>query len=107
MLGAAWSPDGSVIAYGVLVPVSRTRSTGQLWTVNADGSGRRMLFQTGPPCFMWCGAGPVWAPDGRQIAYLGPENRICVLNSDGTDPRPIVSTKVSPGWPDIVWQPLP
>jgi dipeptidyl aminopeptidase/acylaminoacyl peptidase len=108
LLDPAWSPDGSMIAYGVLVPVPGTsRSTGQLWMVNPDGGGRRKVFQTGPPCFIWCGAGPVWAPDGTEIAYLGPENRIYVMNSDGSDPRPIVSARFSTAWPDLVWQPLP
>ncbi|MHC4861462.1 MAG: TolB family protein, partial [Planctomycetota bacterium] len=50
-----WSPDGSMIAY-------RAGDPGQLYVVNADGTGRRHL--TGPVT-----GGLRWSPDGSRIAY--------------------------------------
>ena len=53
---ARWSPDGRRIAYS---------AAGQLWVANADGSGRRPLTTlTGGA------SGPVWAPNGSQIAFV-------------------------------------
>jgi Tol biopolymer transport system component len=62
--GPAWSPDGRLIAFnraalGEIV-------AGDLWVVNADGSGLRQLTNLGPqklavqPCF---------SPDGRSLAF--------------------------------------
>jgi hypothetical protein len=53
---AAWSPDGTLIAY--------VRS-GDLWLANDDGSGRRPLTQT-PNARE---SEPSWSPGGRTIAY--------------------------------------
>jgi TolB protein len=48
-----WSPSGKQIAF---------LQGGQLWTMNANGSGRRRL--TTRPA-----SGPSWSPDGRSIAF--------------------------------------
>jgi TolB protein len=48
-----WSPDGKQIAF---------LQGGRLWTMRADGSGRRRL--TTRPA-----AGPSWAPDSKSIAF--------------------------------------
>jgi Tol biopolymer transport system component len=52
----AWSPDGTKIAYF---------HGGDLWVMNADGSGKHLLH---------AGSGghwaPAWSPDGTTIAYL-------------------------------------
>ncbi|MGI8867412.1 MAG: serine hydrolase [Mycobacteriales bacterium] len=59
---AAWSPDGSTIAF------ARTRDgRRQVWLLPADGGEARRLTRLG------LGAGrPVWSPDGRRIAVSAP-----------------------------------
>lgn len=48
-----WSPNGKQLAF---------LRSGQLWTMNANGSGRRRL--TTRPA-----SGPSWSPDSRSIAF--------------------------------------
>ncbi|WP_245673918.1 MULTISPECIES: hypothetical protein [Actinoplanes] len=48
-----WSPNGKQLAY---------LKDGQLWTMNADGSGQRRLTTR-------AAAGPSWSPDGKWIAF--------------------------------------
>lgn len=48
-----WSPDGRRIAF---------LRSGLLWTMNADGTGKRRLTTR-------AAAGPSWSPDGRWIAF--------------------------------------
>jgi dipeptidyl aminopeptidase/acylaminoacyl peptidase len=53
---ARWSPDGRRVAY---------TAGGQLWVVNADGSGRRRLTTLNGGA-----SGPVWSPTGDRIAFV-------------------------------------
>jgi len=53
---ARWSPDGRRVAY---------TAGGQLWFVNADGTGRKRLTTLNGGA-----SGPVWAPTGDQIAFV-------------------------------------
>lgn len=48
-----WSPSGKQIAF---------LKTGQLWTMNANGSGRRRLTTRSA-------SGPSWSPDSKSIAF--------------------------------------
>jgi Tol biopolymer transport system component len=67
---ARWSPDGSRIAF-ILMPDSQTPfPPGELWLMNADGSGARFLA----PADAGHGYAPAWSPDGTQIAFVGREN---------------------------------
>ncbi len=66
-LGAAWSPDGTRIAF----------HTGDgVYVVNADGTGLARL--PGPP-----GEDPSWSPDGQRIAY-GMDHILYTRNIDGS-----------------------
>jgi len=73
-LGAAWSPDGSRIAF----------HTGDgLYVINADGTDLRRL--PGPP-----GTNPTWSPDSQRIAFLldpraGMASGLYTMRLDGSD----------------------
>jgi Tol biopolymer transport system component len=53
-----WSPTGKVAYF----------STGQIWLVNPDGSGRRRAIRDGTKSES---AGVQWSPDRRLIAFVG------------------------------------
>jgi Tol biopolymer transport system component len=113
----AWSPDGSKIAYVELAagPPGSGHVTGlngagyQLWLMDADGSHRSDIFwigrPSGPETDDWAWGGPVWSPDGTQIAVVAaPQYTLWVMNSDGGDPQ---SLSNAVGGDRPTWQPLP
>jgi Tol biopolymer transport system component len=59
---ARWSPDGSRVAF--------EDSLGQLWVVNADGSGLRLLTQQLQHRSDIAGEFS-WAPNGKRIVFAG------------------------------------
>jgi Tol biopolymer transport system component len=61
---AAWSPDGSMIAYAAFDP-ERAEVGFDIVVANADGSGQRRLAD-GP----YWDVAPFWSADGRTIYYL-------------------------------------
>jgi len=76
---AAWSPDGSQIAW-----VSQRDGDVAVWLMDADGGNPRKLAK---------GREPSWSPDGRCIAFVsaqldGAENdELFLIAPDGTDLR--------------------
>jgi hypothetical protein len=57
-----WSPDGRRIAF----TVGSAREGGELYVMNADGTGaRRLLDHPG-----WDDIDPAWSPDGARIAFV-------------------------------------
>lgn len=65
----AWSPDGRQIAF-VRGPVEReltlAEPAGDIWVMNADGSGQRLLARGEGEDLL---SGPAWSPDGEWIAF--------------------------------------
>jgi Tol biopolymer transport system component len=80
---AAWSPDGSRIAF--------TRDTEEggvpsLWVVGADGSDAHRIARGGPAA---------WSPDGTRLV-VGGLGGLRVMNADGSGTRTIRSGESEP-----------
>jgi Tol biopolymer transport system component len=96
----AWSPNGKELAYG---GDDINVNAEEVWTSNADGSDRRMIFKTGPVC---CGpspaAVPIWSPDGRQLAFSSIAGTY-MAKADGSDLHRIGQGAGGA----FAWQPVP
>lgn len=83
------TPDGTkIVFFAETGPEGRTTHAGDLFVVNADGSGLRQLNPAGPkPGYMGM---PVisLSPDGRQAAF-GVADAVWVVDLDGGNARPI------------------
>lgn len=96
----AFSPDGSYIATAY-----RNNGVYDIHRLDAGGSNRVQLTKT--PLWVgtsvgdgraWNNVAPTWSPDGSQIAYLTDRSgrwEIWVMNSDGSDQRPMFSDAVN------------
>lgn len=101
-LQPSWSPDGSKLVFAVLCDGGNEG----IWTVNADGSGRRQLLA--PHGDLTDLSQPSWSPDGTQIAFqgarsVGPdgdyEDDIYLMSADGSDVRRLTDGSVPVGEP--------
>jgi Tol biopolymer transport system component len=91
----AWSPDGRQIAF-----VKSRLPTAEVYIVNADGSGERMLTRTVGNLT------PAWSPDGQRIAFVSRRDgnlEISVINADGSGERTLTRNAWRDGNP--VWSP--
>jgi TolB protein len=117
-----WSPDGTRILYSApifsVIPLSEgyiVTPRGDLWIMNADGSGHLKIVEDAAP---WRGAS--WSPDGSRIAFtrtVGPvycvanptlgsgprEMDIFVIDVDGTGERNVTDKPGQEWWPS--WSP--
>jgi len=97
-----WSPDGTSIVYA-----SGSIAREGIWVMNADGTGQHPLSgcpqNNGDvtPCETGDDFGPVWSPDGTQIAFLrsfedlGTQDRpIYVMNADGSDQQRVTEAPI-------------
>jgi Tol biopolymer transport system component len=91
-----WSPDGTKIAF---VGAEDTRFEGDIYVMNADGSGRTNLSNNPRRDLT-----PQWSPDGTKIAFLSALSGIStiyVMNADGLEQKPLtdgLTTSIAPVW---------
>jgi Tol biopolymer transport system component len=103
----SWSPDGSQLVYS-LNPRDEHEDPigpGEMFIVNADGSGRHALRTPGLTA-----EGPAWSPDGSLIVFstgqpdetngLHPKLDVYVVHPDGTGLKRLSSNAYSaaPSW---------
>ena len=95
----AWSPDGTKLLYVKSSLNPDGVEVTQLWTINANGSDNRRIYQGLSPGGRW--PLPFWSPDGKQIA-VAPNDGVVVMNADGTGVR-LVGESAN----QVAWQPIP
>ena len=92
--GADWSPNGDRIVYSAL-----SNRRWQIFTVNPDGTDRRMLTRRGES------EDPSWAPDGRHLVFSSVDSQgstVWILDIFTGRARPLTSGRLD-GLPD--WSP--
>jgi Tol biopolymer transport system component len=77
---AAWSPDGSRVAFVIGKRDSWARTgDGSLFVMNADGSGLQRLSRG------YGVTSPTWAPDGSHLAFVRNQGTaLCTIREDGS-----------------------
>ena len=96
------SPDGTQIVFSRgWVDKRRDRGRSNLWIIDVNGERLRELT-TGP----WSDSSPVWAPDGKRIAFTSDRDgsrQIHILWVDTRELVQITRVEQSPG--NITWSP--
>jgi len=92
-----WSPDGRKVAF--------VGSGDSIWVMNADGTQRRPLTQSGEAGVY----GPDWSPDGVRIAFssytVGGNPGIQVMNADGSEGETVTDPQEGVGNFHPSWSP--
>ncbi len=93
----SWSPDGATLA----LVSDGSGGNSDIYLIDPLGHNLRQLTHTSRQ-----DGGPVWSPDGGQIAFVSNRDgnfEIYRMNADGSDQQRVISTD----WPDYspVWSP--
>jgi TolB protein len=94
----AWSPDAARIAYFV-TPRRDAGFVGEVWVMEADGSGSTRIFESA--CCVQDWGGPAWSPNGGQIAFvlgIGDPPQLMLVNADGTHIRTLGEARGEISW---------
>jgi len=87
---SAWSPSGKQIAFARAVYSGVFVTRAAIYTMNADGRGKRSLTPKG------VNGEPSWSPDGKQIVFstldFGHEATISVMSASGGHVRKLLTT---------------
>lgn len=92
-----WSPDGRRIAFCTTGEGSHI--SGDIWVVNADGSGLTNLTHASQQLNI----DPSWSPDGKHIVFsalFANRPALYLMNSDGSQKRPLLISieAEAPAW---------
>jgi hypothetical protein len=97
---AAWSPDGTLVAYSYATPGTTAAET-ELWLVAPDGSDNRRLLAEPEITH----SQPLWSPGGEWLLFgrfqrdAGRLNQsIWIVQADGTDMRQVAEEGLRPRW---------
>jgi Tol biopolymer transport system component len=93
----AWSPAGDVLAYELSQVFDSAVSRPRIWLVRTDGSDAALLYGRGQES----GSNPVWARDGRQLAFYENQQRVIGIYDFTTRVRTVPSLVDSP----VSWAP--
>ena len=86
-----WSPGGGRIAF-----LSRGERSKEVYVVNADGSGQRLLTRDAR-----FPAAPAWSPNGRQLVFKGGPyavSGVYVVKADGSGQRRLARSGGASAW---------
>ncbi len=100
------APDWSAAGDPIVFWSGQEACFGQVWRINADGSGRIQLTRAPIPSH---NDDPAWSPDGRQVLFTTDRNRrieTWVMDADGRNPRFVTESQPGPGPGDAAWQPV-
>jgi Tol biopolymer transport system component len=105
-----WSPEGEKIAFirttrvvpDESAPSSASPVTGPsgLYTMNPDGTALRKLSKE-----MSYAQSPLWSPDGKQIAFSGPEQDVNVVDANGSQLRELLPNVQASYINSYAWSP--
>jgi len=95
------SKDGKWVAYTLSTPdMEANRGASNIWVVPTTGGAAMQLTQSGHD------SSPVWAPDGKTLAFLSSRNgdsQVYLLSMDGGEAHAL--TKLSTGADIVKWSP--
>jgi dipeptidyl aminopeptidase/acylaminoacyl peptidase len=94
-LSPAWSPNGRLLAFDVLVDRNY-----DVWTMRPDGSSRRRVTQDPAPDYF-----AAWSPDGTQLAFTSDRcgEDLFIIGANGTGERRLTDDP-APDW-GPAWSP--
>lgn len=100
------APDWSAAGDRIVFWSGQEQCYGQVWRINADGSGRTQLTKAPIPSH---NDDPAGSPDGRQVLFTTDRNgrpETWVMDADGRNPRFVTESHPGPGPGDAAWQPI-